>query len=405
MYTPPSMFTGNPFQDPTSPQPPMGLQPVIKQQQPLVPDELKLPRFINFIADHSGCGHWRMIWPEHLLNAHKKASSQSSNIMITDPKYYIDVPTVRVQRQATPVQKEFVQFLLDQQTFKVIYEIDDICFHEDIPMYNNFRKAFTSDVTRNTCQEIMEMVDEMTVTNEFMREYYMNKTTQKNITVIPNYMPKWWIGNYYNEKVISQRYDKHRKKPRILYAGSGAHFDAHNLADQKDDFEHVLDVIAKTRKKYQWVFLGGAPLKFRTLISNGDIEFHKWEPLYKFPEKIYDLQINAIVAPLQDNTFNKAKSDIKYIEACALGLPIACQDMITYEKAPHKFTTGDEMIDVLNMFFKNKSEYMKISRKARAYAETRWLENEENVDKFVELYKYGYGSEKRININKINHYG
>jgi len=402
MYTPPSPFSsGNPFHDPTSPIPPMGLQPAIKQQLP-IPDELRLPRHINFLADHSGCGHWRMIWPEHLINAHKKGASHSSTIMITDPKFYVDVPTVRVQRQATPMQKQFVQFLLDQKKFKVIYEIDDICFHEDIPMYNSFRNAFTSNVTRNTCQEIMEMADEMTVTNNFMREYYMNKTSQKNITVLPNYPPKWWIGNYYSEKEISRKFDKFRKRPRILYAGSGAHFDHQNAADQKDDFDHILDVIVKTRKKYQWVFVGGAPLRLRTLISNGEIEFHKWEPLYKYPEKIHNLKINAMVAPLQNNTFNKAKSDIKYIEACALGLPIACQDIVTYEDAPHKFTTGADMDDILNLFFKNKADYMKISRKARSVAEKRWLENDENIDKFVELYRYGYKAPERKYLNSIN---
>jgi len=35
-------------------------------------------------------------------------------------------------------------------------------------------------------------------------------------------------------------------------------------------------------------------------------------------------------------------------------------------------------------------------------ADTRWLENEDNINKYVELYKYPYGSEKRVLLNKQN---
>ena len=31
--------------------------------------ENNLPRFLNYYADYSGCGHWRMIWPEQVMNA------------------------------------------------------------------------------------------------------------------------------------------------------------------------------------------------------------------------------------------------------------------------------------------------------------------------------------------------
>ena len=51
-----------------------------------------------------------------------------------------------------------------------------------------------------------------------------------------------------------------------------------------------------------------------------------------------------MVAPLQVNDFNKAKSDIKFIEACVLGIPCLCQDMDTYNSAPEslRFSSVDE---------------------------------------------------------------
>ena len=370
-----------------------------------VPPEMNLSRALNYYADYSGCGFWRMIWPEHLLNAHQKMVIHGSTVMVLDPNYYRGVKAVRIQRQATSHQLEFVRHLRkisQQMGFRIIYEIDDLVFSEDIPEYNKFKPAFTDPSIRRNCQEIMEMCDEVTVTCNFMRDYYKSKTNNKNVTVIPNYPPKWWMGNFYSEKRISENYDLYEKKPRILYAGSGAHFDVDNRVNQNDDFAHVFDVIAKTSDKFQWVFLGAFPLKLNPLIRAGKIEFHPWSHLYNYPEKIYNLKCNMMVAPLQDSTFNKAKSDLKYIEASCYGVPIACQDLCTYENAPIKFKTGDEMIAQVEETLSKKGRYMNICSKARKVAETRFLENEENINKYNELYNYGYRSAERVNLNTVN---
>jgi hypothetical protein len=378
-----------------------------QQQQNTLPrpPELDLNRSLNYYADYSGCGFWRMIWPEHLLNAHSKCVVHGSTVMCFDPNYYRGIKTVRIQRQATVQQARFIEFLKDlskKHDFKIIYEIDDLVFSEDIPEYNKFKPAFTDPAIRKTAQSIMEMCDEITVTCDFMKDYYMSKTSNKNVTVIPNYPPKWWMGNFYSDKRISENYDLNENRPRILYAGSGAHFDVDNRVNQNDDFFHVCETIIKTRHKYRWVFLGAFPLPLRPYVMNGDLEFHPWESLYNYPEKIFNLKVNMLVAPLQDNTFNKAKSDLKYIEACCYGLPIACQDMVTYGQAPIKFKTGDEMIGCIEDTLLKKGKYMNQCAKFRKVAESRWLENEDNINKYVELYNLPYGHSDRKLLNAIN---
>ena len=73
-------FQGKPFQNNiiANKQP----KQEIKPQSP----ELKLPRFLNYYADYSGCGHWRMIWPEQVLNAHQKAVVQGTTVMNVDER-------------------------------------------------------------------------------------------------------------------------------------------------------------------------------------------------------------------------------------------------------------------------------------------------------------------------------
>ena len=397
-----------PFQTPAFGQKPFQNNIIIPNKQvvkPPVPSEKNLPRFLNYYADYSGCGHWRMIWPEQIMNAHSKAIVHGTTVMNVDERYYIQTKGVRIQRQATPQQLEFVKWLrkvADKNNFRLIYEIDDICFHEDIPDYNKYKTAFTDPKIRNSSQEMMSICDEITVTCPFMRDYYRDKTGNKNVTVVPNFMPKFWLGHYANLNRTMESFDKHKRKPRILYAGSGAHFDTENRVKFKDDFYHVNEVIRKTIDKYQWVFLGAHPLPIRDLVQSGKVEFHPWKRLFEYGQGLYDLNVNMIVAPLQDNTFNRAKSDLKHIEACALGLPIACQDLCTYENAPIKFTTGDEMIAQIETTLQDRKRYKSLCRKATQHADTRWLEDDKNIDCYTELYQYNVGDPKRVNLSRYN---
>lgn len=373
-----------------------------KPAQP--PQDDSMRRVVQYGADNSGCGLYRLGWVSHLLNYQNKLSVTDTCVMIDNPRWYHNVKTVRLQRQATTAQKEFVKFLnsiKDQMGFKIVYEVDDVVFREDIPDYNKFKFAFVSDEIRNNVTEIINMCDEVTVTNTFMKDLYTERTGKKEITVIPNFPAKFWIGNYYNERRVDQLFDMNRKRPRVLYAGSGAHFDVDNRTGQKDDFENVLKSIIDTRHKYQYVFLGAFPLALRKYIECGDIEFHKWQRLYDYPQKIWDLGVQMMIAPLQVGNFNKAKSDLKYIEACCYGLPIACQNMCTYADAPLKFDTGEEMIERMEEALK-PSNYKKRSDKRREVAENRFLEHDRNLDCYVELFTTGFGDPKRVNLKRYN---
>ena len=368
------------------------------------PKEVDTPRGLNYYADFSGCGHWRMIWPEQMLNSYQHCIVHGSTIMVTDPKYYTNVKCVRVQRQATPAQLKFIKFLTDmgkKHDFKVVYEIDDIVFYEDIPEYNKFRGAFVDDKIRQATIDMMSMCDEITVTCDFMKDYYIDKTGNKNITVIPNYPPRFWLDQY-DETSIEKNYSKRKKKPRVLYAGSGAHFDVDNKVGQQDDFGHVVEMVAKTVNKYQWIFIGAFPKLLTNLVRSGKIEFYNWTPLMDYPRLVQKVRANVMVAPLANNNFNKAKSDLKFIEGCAFGLPTVCQDLCTYKDAMYKFKTPDEMIDQIDDIMKDKGQYMKAVRKGRDIISKRWLEHPDNLLKYKELYTLPYQHPDRKLLNKLN---
>jgi hypothetical protein len=194
-------------------------------------------------------------------------------------------------------------------------------------------------------------------------------------------------------------HETHKKRPRIVYSGSGAHFDIKNKVEQKDDFYHVIKFIIDNRKKYQFVFIGSYPPPLRQYILSNEIEFHPWKNLMEYPNFLSSLNAQLFLAPLQDNNFNKSKSDIKFIESCLLGVPCMCQDLCTYENSPEflKFNSGEELEDKVEKLlnWKNRSKYYQILPQLRKVGESRLLERPENIGTFLESLDTPYGDPKR----------
>lgn len=375
----------------------VGYKPVsVPTPPPVEMPESKLPRAINYYADYGGCGFWRMIWPEYVMNGYQKACISGLTQMILDTRFYTPIKAIRMQRQATPIQNAFIKNLNNVKKdmgFKLIYEVDDIVFKDDIPDYNRCKDAFTDPQIVKSILEIMGMMDEVTVTCQYMKDYYINKTGNKRVTVIPNYPPKFWLDGHYNRNKIINNFEKNKKRPRILYSGSGTHIDVLNRTGFNDDFAHVTDAIIKARKKFKFVWKGCFPLKMKPFIDNGEMEYIDWSQLLDYPRGLDETNCNAVFAPLQDNVFNRSKSNIKIIESGGIGLPGAFQDMCTYDIADYKFKSGDDLISQLEEITSDFDKYMQASDKSRKFVESMWLED--HIDEYEAMYFTDWGSEDR----------
>lgn len=363
---------------------------------PVEMPESNTPRALNYYADYGGCGFWRMVWPETVLNSLQRASIGGLTTMVLDLRFYQGLKAVRLQRQATPAQAQFVNELhrvKKEVGFKLLYEIDDVIFREDIPEYNRCREAFTDPAIVKSILDIMSKMDEISVTCDYMKEYYRHKTGNNNITVIPNYAPKSWLGRYYEPNRVARLYDQHKKRPRVLYSGSGTHVDVTNFTDSKDDFEHVVQAIIKARKKFKFVWKGCIPLPIKPFIENGDMEYIDWTILPHYPQSIYDAACNVTFASLQDNNFNRCKSNIKMVEAGAFGMPGAYQNLCTYKEAEFKFKSGSDLIDQLEYITSDVDRYMNLSKKSYEFTDKLWLED--HIDEYEALYFTDFGSKER----------
>jgi hypothetical protein len=391
---------------------PFGAKPISKavvsktniQPPPLALPGSDLPRALQYAADYSGCGFYRTGLPEFLLNYNQKMVISTLTAMVIDPRFYLaGYKSILLQRQATPVQKEFVKFLKvmgNALNSKIIYEVDDVVCFEDIPLYNRCRGAFTDPEIRKSIEEIVNLCGEMIVVSDYMKEYYKNKFNIKNVTTIPNYIPKFWFDRFYNEEKILKNYQDNKKRPKILVTASGTHLDVANATNQKDDYSVVLQNIIKTRKDFQWVFMGGFPLLLKPLIDCGDIKFLPWAQLLDFPSAINNVGAQVTMAALLDNHFNRSKSWIKLTESSHLGIPFVGQDLEPYKSAFHKFNTSDEMIDQIKSIVIDEDTYMKDVKRHRAFGDTLWLDD--NLECHLEKLTLPFGDQKRISLLKLN---
>jgi glycosyltransferase involved in cell wall biosynthesis len=384
-------------------------------QQPFklpIPGE-GLPRIIHYCADQSGCGFWRMMWPADELLAQNKGVVMTLYQMVLRPDFYLGIDAVRLQRQCTEIQLDFVKFLrqtsdeIKKNTgkgFRIIWEVDDICFPPSaIPDYNVCKAAFEDKKIGEIIKTMLSYCDEMVVVSETMRKHYEEHTGFKKISVIPNYAPKYWLDQYYNEDKKMENLRKNRKKPRILYAGSATHFDLLNKTNQQDDFYHIVNDIIKditTTKKYQWLFMGGIPAKLRPYLGHG-VEFHNWTPITEYPSFINSLNADIMIAPLADNIFSRSKANIKLIEAGALGIPMIAQNLNCYNSDGWKylFDTSDQMFAHISTLLSNDKEYRTAMRNGKEYADKFWLKD--HVSEWVTLYTTDYGDAKRKELQSF----
>ena len=297
----------------------------------------QVPRALFFPAGISdGCTAWRMEFPRTALNFSKHSEVQLTNIVqpisVDGGKklnsVYSNTNCVVMQR---PVSEQQVGFARTYQSiqdgmkrfgkrpFRFIIDVDDIVHGDYVSKFNMMGEHFFDNKKFEIFKEVVKRSDELHVCSPYMRDFYKEQIGVEHVTYKPNLMPKY-LYDYYDLEKSTNRYNKNvveNKKPRILWAGSATHIDAKNQNKGIDDFHQITDFIKKTTDKYQWVFFGALPNGLEHELNTGKIEFHKWVSIYNYPKKLMELNVDVMIAPLFDNVFNRAKSNIKVTEAGA----------------------------------------------------------------------------------------
>lgn len=328
---------------------------------------------IVYSADYGGCSFYRLrTQMMYIQNIDRQVNIIDTRNVISDPRQYSNINHVRLQRQvstqAVGFIKDFLKPLSEKHGFWISYEVDDVISGNDIPNYNIGKKSYMTESNDNNITSILSMMDFVTVTTDELKDYTSSKFNCdfSKIMVIPNYLPKWWIDNKFDDNSVSKRWDSNKKKRRIGIVASSSHFDMNNQNGGIDDFTHILPFIIENRHKYEFVFVGGMPQQLIPYAKANEIKNARGFDILNYPNGVSNLNLDAIIAPLHDNAFNRCKSNIKLLENWALGIPVICQDLPIYSKFVGKdylFNNSDDLKKRVEWLFADKHRYTTNVRK------------------------------------------
>lgn len=253
---------------------------------------------------------------------------------------------------------------------RIVYELDDDIWSIQ-PWQPNYSYWQDPKIVGPT-EQMLRDADVITTTTEPLASQ-LRRFNQK-VRVLPNMIPPemWQIDESESEATdpIS-----------IGWAGS---------ASRGTDLGLVRTVVAQLLDRYPDLrfVLGGDK---SNMVFGDDPRVVQLEPvtLGQYPKLLSNIDIG--LAPLQDNRFNQAKSDLKFLEYGMLGIPTVASHVTPYSSS---IVNGEN-----GFLAKNDKDWLKYLRRLIEDAELRRMMGENakrfaearTIDKNVHLWEKAYG--------------
>jgi GT2 family glycosyltransferase len=265
-----------------------------------------LPRMFCVAADADGCGQYRIRQPLLAMQREGIAEGLLAPAHLTPVLMERFMPSsIVLQRQLTAEQLVVMHdYRAFSRAFKV-YELDD--YLPNVPLKSVHRKDMPKDILR-MLRKAVALTDRFVVSTEPLAEQFAG--FHSDIRVVLNRLPVEWWGGLSSERRKSA-------KPRVGWAGGVGH---------RGDLELIVDVVRDLADEVEWVFFGLCPQKLRPYVH----EVHDGVPIEQYPAALAALNLDLALAPLEDNTFNACKSNLRLLEYGACGFPVVCSDIVCY---------------------------------------------------------------------------
>lgn len=322
---------------------------------------------VNFVPmDDKACGYYRVLNIAELLYCDSEFLTTVSPV---GSFHYYGQDYFFTQRVAGNNNMETLLKIKEQTKVKFIIDYDDIVW-EQLPSYNLCPIKW-KDNYDSMKKYLNQLADKIVCTTDYLKESLSQFVDSNKIYVIPNMLPRHkWFQSRNNRPVTDN----------ILYAGSPTHFD--NSRHQYGDFTIEWDKFLKDKKLN---IMGIAPWFVNP------INIYGWTDMLSYQRNFYKIaSMNKyVIAPLCDNHFNQCKSDLKYLECCAVGRVCICTD---FDGSPYRYANEIQKVPIkvtskqLDYCIEQCNEhYEQIIQYQYDYLNSRWLED--NIDLYKKLFK------------------
>ncbi len=286
--------------------------------------------FIN--TSSAGVSYWRMFsfWPAAIRTGVMDIQMPFWQKDLTEPHPWqleLDDPFLKraymdklweCLREVDVVVCQMVHFEKSLRLFSAIWDLYDVppvgkvpvvveCDdnYRNTPAYNPAANAYEAGTLfRRIATTQFRLADAIVVSTPGLKQLYGDYND--HVYVIPNSIdfPTW-------DRAVA----KHKTKPGIRIGWAGG-------ANHERDLKIMEPVIKRIMAKYRdvkFVFVHGAPKFLREIPG---VEYvPKFTPILKYPQFLADQDFDIGIAPLELNTFNEGKSNLRWLEYSALGIP------------------------------------------------------------------------------------
>lgn len=279
----------------------------------------------GWLADRTGCGTIRIMQPLDTLTEETGISTLYSEKINTKgfmPKVIVG------QRVCKDGPSRLWQHVAgNEQRPKLVFEVDDDLWNIDstnalahawfIGGYDRKTKEYT-DVQGNLRDNIMA-ADRVTVTTQALANIVSE--WNDDVVIVPNHMPAW---------VLDWKRPQ-RDRVTVGWMGSSTHSMDWDQADSQ------VKRFMLRNPDLQFHLIGGSySEKFQ--LHPGQLVETPWIEGVEAVWKAVDFDI--ALAPLRPHLFNQSKSNLKALEAAALGIPIIASDCGPYPEFVEHGKTG-----------------------------------------------------------------
>jgi len=215
---------------------------------------------------------------------------------------------------------------------------------------------------RAVAEEFLKEADGVTTTTPYLADVFRNYNPY--VYVLPNCIEvdRW-------KRLSVAPHDG----VRVGWFGGMQHY------EDLEVIEEVVPEVLKRRPNVTFVTTVAIPDFWRKMFDTGHPQFKTvaFAPFQAWPEYLAQQGCDILLAPLRDNPFNRAKSNIKWLEAGALGTPVVASPINAYADIEHERTgllarTKDEWIECILRLVDRSGEREEIGLAAREKVYAGW---------------------------------
>jgi SAM-dependent methyltransferase/glycosyltransferase involved in cell wall biosynthesis len=260
---------------------------------------------------------------------------------------------------------------------KFITEVDDWLF--DVPPYNIASNPYKPNSEKEQIAwDQLTLSDALIVSTSFLKDSLAELFTGKPIYVIPNSID---FDRWDNAKSDGETEAKKEGVVRIGYSGCANHSGDMEIVKPVllallDEFPNLEVIIAQD----MGAFADITHPRFRVL--------KRWSNIIDYPSMMKGWDLDIGIAPLRDNNFNRAKSNLRWLEYSALKIPTVASrvrpfvESITHRSDGLICATKRDWYECLKTLIEGKNARETLGQNAYDSVKERF-----NMDRVAEQYR------------------